>query len=81
MLVGMGVVFSFLVLLVVVMSLTGAFFQKYADRFPDPVPEAKPASGRSGGAATRTAGDASAKVAVAVAAAVGVAAARARASG
>ena len=67
MLYGMGMVFCFLVLLVVVMNLTGAFFQKHADRFPDPVPQAKPASGAGG--ASRTAGDTNAKVAAAVAAA------------
>lgn len=65
MLVGMGVVFSFLVLLVVVMNLTGAFFKKHSSRFPDAVPAAKPASV----GAARTVGDAAAKVAVAVAAA------------
>lgn len=65
MLVGMGVVFSFLVLLVVVMTLTGAFFQKYADRFPEPEPEAP----RPSGEGAQAAGDARAKVAAAVAAA------------
>jgi oxaloacetate decarboxylase gamma subunit len=68
MLVGMGVVFCFLVLLVVVLNLTGAFFQKYSDKFPDPVPEAPPANGGNGGP-TRPAGDTNAKVAVALAAA------------
>lgn len=65
MLVGMGVVFCFLVLLVGVMTLTGWFFQKYASRFPAPEPEAP----RPIGVAPQTAGDANAKVAAAVAAA------------
>ena len=72
MLVGMGVVFCFLVLLVVVMSLTGAFFQKHADKFPDPEPASEPA----GASPALAAGDTNAKIAVAVAAAY-----RARKSG
>ena len=36
MLIGMGVVFAFLVLLVVFMSLSGAFFTRFSDRFTEP---------------------------------------------
>ena len=65
MLVGMGVVCCFLILLVVVMTLSGWFFQKFSDRFAEPEPAPK----TPGGGAPRAAGDANAKVAAAVAAA------------
>ena len=60
MVVGMGVVFAFLVLLVVFMTLSGAFFQKFSHHFAESQqPEAPKAP----------AGDSKAKIAVAVAAA------------
>ena len=60
--VGMGVVFSFLVLLVVFMTLSGAFFQKFSKWFAEPQQPDAPAA--------RPADDASAKIAVALAAAL-----------
>ena len=59
--VGMGVVFAFLVLLVVFMTLSGAFFTKYSRWFSEPQAPAPPAP--------RQASDTAAKIAVAVAAA------------
>lgn len=63
MLVGMGVVFAFLILLVGVMILSGAFFKKYAHWFPEPevVPVAP--------SRAKLSRDASAKIAVALASA------------
>ena len=61
MLAGMGVVCSFLILLVAFMTLSTAFFKKYARWFPEP--EVAPAP------APRKSGDAAAKIAVALAAA------------
>ena len=60
MIVGMSVVFAFLVLLVVFMTVSGAFFQKFSHLFAEPPqPDApKPSSD-----------DTQAKVAVAIAAA------------
>ena len=66
MLTGMGVVFSFLVLLVVFMTMSGAFFRKFSAKFPEPEPAAKPVGG---GVTRKPAAETSAKVAVAVAAA------------
>jgi oxaloacetate decarboxylase gamma subunit len=64
MLVGMGVVFSFLVLLVILMRVSGALLS----RLPEPeVVVSKASSGGSGGAVRS--GEASAKLAVALAAA------------
>lgn len=61
MVIGMGVVFAFLVLLVVFMTLSGVFFRRMAHLFPEPeVPVAAPA---------RKSSDAGAKMAVALAAA------------
>lgn len=37
MFVGMTVVFSFLILLVIVMSLSAKFFESFAEYFPEPV--------------------------------------------
>jgi oxaloacetate decarboxylase gamma subunit len=67
MVVGMGVVFTFLVLLVVFMNLCGAFFTRFSHLFAEPeVPAKGPASA---GAATTKPADSSAKLAVALAAA------------
>jgi len=63
MVVGMGVVFAFLVLLVVVMSASGAFFTRNGLPAIEPV-GASPASG-----ASKLATDDKARVAVALAAA------------
>ena len=63
MVVGMGVVFAFLVLLVVVMSISGAFFTRKGLPLMEPE-AATPASG-----ASRQANDDSARLAVALAAA------------
>lgn len=59
--VGMGVVFAFLVLLVVFMTLSGAFFQKFSHLFAEPQQPDAPAA--------KKADDAQAKIAVALAAA------------
>ena len=40
MIVGMGVVFTFLVLLVAFMSLSGAFFTRFSHLFPESKPSA-----------------------------------------
>ncbi len=65
MFVGMGVVFSFLVLLVVLMKVSGAVLSK----FPEPEVAAKPPSGGGGGGSAAGAAQKSAKMAVALAAA------------
>ena len=57
--VGMGVVFAFLVLLVVFMNLSGAFFTKFSHWFSEPQAPAPPVP--------RQANDTVAKVAVAIA--------------
>ena len=62
MLVGMGVVFSFLIMLVLLMKLSGALLSK----FPEPEEPVKPASPGSGSSG---AGQKSAAMAVAIAAA------------
>ena len=65
MLVGMGVVFSFLVLLVVLMKISGAVLSKFPE--PELTPQASsPGSGSRGSAGSA---QAQAKVAVAIAAA------------
>ena len=61
MLVGMGVVFSFLVLLVILMKVSGSLLSK----FPEPEQAAKPSGSVGSGPAVRT----SATMAVAIAAA------------
>ena len=61
MVVGMSVVFAFLVLLVVFMTLSGAFFQKFSHLFSEPQQPAAPAA--------KSASDEQAKIAVALAAA------------
>jgi oxaloacetate decarboxylase gamma subunit len=61
MLAGMGTVFVFLTLLVLVMMAMSAFFQKYAHRFKDPEPAGRPKAPAAGG------GD-DAEIAVAIAA-------------
>ena len=43
MLIGMAVVFAFLLLLVAAMSGAAALFQRYAHRFPDEPPAGRPA--------------------------------------
>ncbi len=63
---GMGMVFSFLVLLVVFMTMAGAFFRKFSEKFPEPEPAPKTVGG---GMTRKPAAGTSAKVAVAVAAA------------
>lgn len=64
MLVGMGVVFSFLVLLVILMRVSGSLLS----RLPEPEVAAPKPSGGGAGGAVRS-GEASAKLAVALAAA------------
>ena len=61
MLVGMGVVFSFLVLLVILMKVSGSLLSK----FPEPEQTAKPSGSAGSGSGART----SATMAVAIAAA------------
>ena len=68
MMVGMGVVFAFLILMVACMTGVAAFFRKFSHLFPEEEAEVKKASPSAGGAA-RGEADATAKVAVAVAAA------------
>ncbi len=68
MLIGMGVVFAFLISMVVLMTAVAAFFRKFAHLFPEAEPEVKKAS-PSGGGASRVEADPSTKLAVAVAAA------------
>ena len=63
MLVGMGVVFSFLVLLVILMRISGSLLS----RLPEAEVVVKPVSGGGGG--NMRSGEASAKLAVAIAAA------------
>lgn len=68
MLVGMGVVFSFLVLLVILMKISGSLLSK----LPEPEVAVAPSSGSSsagGPASGARSGEASAKLAVALAAA------------
>ena len=62
MVVGMGVVFSFLVLLVVLMRVSGALLNRLPE--PEPAPQRTGGNGRSGQSK-----EASAKMAVALAAA------------
>lgn len=68
MLIGMGVVFAFLILMVVCMTLVAGFFRKFSHLFPEVEPEVKKVS-PSGGGASRVEADPSTKLAVAVAAA------------
>jgi sodium pump decarboxylase gamma subunit len=60
MIVGMSVVFAFLVLLVVFMTVSGAFFQKFSHLFAEPQQPDPPKP---------SSGDTQAKIAVAIAAA------------
>lgn len=62
---GMGVVFSFLTLLVLTMNVTAMFFEKFADHFQD---EAVP-SGKSKKVVVQQSDDELAEIAVAIAAA------------
>lgn len=68
MLIGMGVVFAFLISMVVLMTGVAAFFRKFAHLFPEADAEVKK-SPPSGGGAPRVEADQSTKLAVAVAAA------------
>ena len=55
MLVGMGVGFAFLVLLVVFMTLSGAFFQKFSHLFAEPKQPDAPAAKKADYTAARVA--------------------------
>lgn len=50
MVIGMGVVFAFLLLLVGCLHGLGAFFARHGHRFPDPAIETAPVAGVTGGA-------------------------------
>ena len=50
MLIGMGVVFGFLILLVVCLQCMGMFFERFSHLFPEPEPAAKVSTPAGAGA-------------------------------